>query len=283
MKLRMVAERIVKSGGRSLAAALLLAGSVRPAPVAAADSVPSAATTNELVSGAVLKEFKASWHNLPPTDPVVSATVEWNGRALEYTVLRRPPEKPLASDRRTLHPSEDAWKEFWKDMDQDKIWDWLGSYRGEAGSKAGSTWSLAIEWANKRVHTAGENRYPSMVKTSESTDSPVMFYRLHSALEKLVAIPLEVEGEYFTAFEASQFRPTKAPYQKQVWWVSGSEDFYKRYEKLSPQDSPGLRFGGPTVFVRARGRLAGPGEYGHLNGYRYEFFVEEVLEMRKLP
>ena len=31
-----------------------------------------------------------------------------------------------------------------------------------------------------------------------------------------------------------------------------------------------------------RGRLAGPGKYGHLNSYTHELFVDEVLDMKSV-
>ena len=272
----------IRSVVRCLTAALLLSGWGKPALWAAADPVRPVETTNQVVSGAVLKQFKASWQNSSTYDPVASATVEWNGRTLEYTAMCRSPEKPLKRDRRSLRPSEAVWKEFWKDMDQDTIWSWIGSY-GAGASSDGRSWSLEIEWGNKKLRTKGENRFPCMTNVNESTDSPVMFYRLQGALDKLVAVPVEATGEYIAGFEASNFRPTKAPYKGQVWWLTPNKDFVGRYGKLTPADSEtyGFRIG-PTVMVRARGRLAGPGRYGHLNGYPFEFFVEEVLEMKKL-
>jgi hypothetical protein len=32
--------------------------------------------------------------------------------------------------------------------------------------------------------------------------------------------------------------------------------------------------------VRVRGRLIGPGQYGHLGRWKYQFSVDEVLEMK---
>lgn len=272
----------IGAGVRSLTGALLLAGCVGFALFGAVEPVGAVETANQSVSSAAPKKFKASWQNSSEADPVATATVEWNGRTLEYTAMCRSTKRALKKDQRSLRPSEAVWKEFWKDMDQDTIWGWMGNY-GTATADDGHTWSLEIEWGNKKLRTKGENRFPCMTNVNESTDSPVMFYRLQGALDKLVAVPVEATGEYIAGFEASNFRPTKAPYKGQVWWLTPNKDFVGRYGKLTPADSEtyGFRIG-PTVMVRARGRLAGPGRYGHLNGYPFEFFVEEVMEMKKL-
>ena len=234
------------------------------------------------------KELKASWRSLAANAPISSVTVDWDGQTLTYQLTRPVGAKRQASDRISIRPSEKAWQEFWQSMEAESVWKWLPDYRGrpEAVKNRATksrAWSIAIEWGGKKVRAGGTNGYPSLRDVSESTEADPMFNRFWHALDRLLGRPIEVEGRYFAAFEASQFRPSTQEYKGQVWWLYSNKDFNERYQKLSPKEETGFRFGGPEVTARLRGRLVGPGHYGHLNSYEYEFLVEEVLEMKVAP
>ena len=47
-----------------------------------------------------------------------------------------------------------------------------------------------------------------------------------------------------------------------------------------PQGEEGGEMGATRYFVRWRGRLRGPGFFGHMGGSLYELAVAEVLEIR---
>ena len=93
---------------------------------------------------------------------------------------------------------------------------------------------------------------------------------------------VEVEGVYHPGFEHAAFSPSTAEFKGQEWWLNSNKDFEDRYAEFydgAVEDGPLMM--GPAVFVRMRGRLKGPGQYGHLSRWKYEFVVEEVLEMRR--
>jgi len=78
------------------------------------------------------------------------------------------------------------------------------------------------------------------------------------------------------------FRPSAEQYQGQHWWLVPNEDFAKRYgEFWAKTEHPPVRLLGPAVVVRVRGWLIGPGKYGHIGRWKYQFSVDEVLEMRR--
>jgi len=91
---------------------------------------------------------------------------------------------------------------------------------------------------------------------------------------------LEVEGTYAAGFEYSEFRPSAQQYQGQRWWLQPNADLAKRYGESRPKTEAPSIGRGPAVRVRVRGRLIGPGQYGHLGRWKYQFSVDEVLEMR---
>jgi len=91
---------------------------------------------------------------------------------------------------------------------------------------------------------------------------------------------LEVQGTYRAGFEFSEFRPSAEQFRGQVWWLNPNEDLAKRYREIRPEADAHSIGVGPAMSVRVRGRLIGPGQYGHLGRWKYQFSVDEVLEMR---
>jgi tetratricopeptide (TPR) repeat protein len=173
-------------------------------------------------------------------------------------------------------------------MDEVKVWQWRAQY--VKAVRDGVFWSLELEYGGKKVKSGGQHGAPSdddvtaVVELSESK----VFKKFQQAVRELAdenepaGQSLEVEGTYTAGFEASVFRPSAEEYKGQRWWLSPNKDFNERYKKFRPNGQPRVLIG-PTVFVRMRGRLVGPGKYGHLGSWRYEFTVDQVLEMTTAP
>ena len=257
-------------------------------PAEKATVTSSAAASAPTSSSHLPKELKLSWGNLTTNGQTASVSVAWNGQVLEYQLTRHPWLKPQASDRFTITPRRDVWESFWKDMDEVEVWQWSPSYGSLLKADPHTAlerraWDFALAWGTNRVHSVGTNCYPCMTNVLERSASDVMFNRFWHATDRLLGRPIEVAGSYFAAFEASVLTPSTGAYADQRWWLWSNPDFNDRYEKLRSQRKDGSEFGGPTVNVRLRGRLVGPGRYGHLNSYDYEFYTDEVLEMTPAP
>ena len=185
-----------------------------------------------------------------------------------------------------MTPSAPVWKEFWKSLDQEKVWEWRTEYPGRSGARAGYDWSLAIVRGTKKVTSRGLNAYPNYSgDVTRAIDRPVAFHRLWRAIDRLAGRSIDVEGQYFSGFEASVLTPETPAYRGQRWWFEGNKDLWDRYAKLLPPEKTDSPFksslmGGPEIWVRLRGRLVGPGGYGHLGFYEYQFITEEVIDMK---
>src|SRR3954469_12745871 len=243
----------------------------RPAP----PSSPSKANADS-----VPKELKLSWRSLSPSAPVLSGLAEWNGRALNYESVRTPSVEPLKTDKRSVVPTSDAWQAFSKSLDENKVWDWAGAYPTRPSTERGFAWHISIKWGTREVKSSGTNCFPSLDDVAKPSSSPVLFHRFWDAVDRLAAEPLEVEGSYFAGFETSRFTPSTHSLRGDMWWLEPNDEFTRRYDKFRPQDQAGTRLGGAEVLTRLRGRLVGPGTYGHLNQYPYLFIVEKVLELK---
>jgi len=97
-------------------------------------------------------------------------------------------------------------------------------------------------------------------------------------------------GHYTPGFESSKFVPCTAdawfipsdslgiyPYDaKRAWatWRSAVP------QKLKWPRAPRDDYGNPTYYVRWRGTVVGPGNYGHMGVSPFEFVVDSVLELR---
>lgn len=83
-------------------------------------------------------------------------------------------------------------------------------------------------------------------------------------------------GRYESGFEASAFYPCGSDEQ---WWLTADSASWARLHAPPARiDSGGYREA--TAFVRVRGRVTGPGEFGHMGAYDRELTVTEVLEVR---
>lgn len=80
---------------------------------------------------------------------------------------------------------------------------------------------------------------------------------------------MEMAGFYGSSFEYSGFRPCGS---NDVYWTVGAEI----HEAFSSLHLPRREH----AYARLRGRVRGPGSYGHMGAYKWEFSVSAVLEMR---
>jgi hypothetical protein len=87
---------------------------------------------------------------------------------------------------------------------------------------------------------------------------------------------VDARGHYYSSFEYSELIPCG---DTVGWWLTPNDTFSKRYLALgnSYKDYEGSN---RPVFVHLKGELAGPGQYGHLGNWNYEFTVRKVLAMR---
>ena len=90
----------------------------------------------------------------------------------------------------------------------------------------------------------------------------------------------EFAGHYTSGFEVASFAPCAGSGPSGPWWLNAAPEirFYEQYSALlggTPQP-PGAY---ASVFLRFRGTLSPPGDYGHLGAYEREVMVVEVVEM----
>jgi hypothetical protein len=225
--------------------------------------------------------LKVHWQSSYKSEPV-TVDIEWDGKALNYLRTRTSEDPAQKAIKFSVTPPEQAWKEFWRSLDQEKVWNWLSDYGCKSDVSEGFAWSFMIARGAKSVKSSGTNSYPGMVEIGRPSDSPVMFHRLSYALDRLLARPVEVEGVYFAGFETSRLIPSTPEFKGGFWWLESNEDFNRRYASFLPKKETVPRFGGQEVLTHLKGRLVGPGHYGHLNQYDHEIIVDQVLSMKPL-
>ncbi len=80
---------------------------------------------------------------------------------------------------------------------------------------------------------------------------------------------IEVSGYYSRSFEYSGFEPCGS---NEIYWTWG-EEVQSAYTALHlPRRE--------KAYARLRGKLRGPGSYGHMGSYKWAFEVVRVIEMR---
>lgn len=83
------------------------------------------------------------------------------------------------------------------------------------------------------------------------------------------------EGRFASGFETSAFYPCEVDEQ---WWVhADSAAWAKLHAPPARRDTAGYLEA--VAFVRLRGEVSPPGEYGHMGAYQREFQVSEVVEI----
>jgi len=97
----------------------------------------------------------------------------------------------------------------------------------------------------------------------------------------------EFRGHYTSGFESSDFTPcqplepldgTAYEGQQQFVWVEFSDEGFKTDHHRWPDPGSDPY---PSVYVRWRATVTGPGGYGHLGVGMYQMRVERILEVRK--
>lgn len=65
-----------------------------------------------------------------------------------------------------ITPSEESWKQFWKEMDAIGIWEWNKKYIEERLAD-GHSWEILLEYNDKKIHAMGRNMYPAQFERYE--------------------------------------------------------------------------------------------------------------------
>jgi hypothetical protein len=112
-----------------------------------------------------------------------SYSVELNDGALTYTASGRG-----HTDVRhmTITPTDAAWREFRKTLDELKVWQWQKDYpRG--GVVDGTQWLFEIVYSDRSLRSRGDNNYPDADGRPTGTPefTPV-FHRYLGAIKKLI-------------------------------------------------------------------------------------------------
>jgi uncharacterized protein (TIGR03067 family) len=109
-------------------------------------------------------------------------SLTWDGEALQYEVSKSVTQKT----RKTLKPSEAAWKGFWKKLDEAQVWKWHDSYE-YPGIRDGVHWMLQIEHQDKKATSLGRNGYPSDADIGKPVwPSSKAFEKYREAVRELV-------------------------------------------------------------------------------------------------
>ena len=82
---------------------------------------------------------------------------------------------------------------------------------------------------------------------------------------------VETAGLLTLDLEANAFLPCG---HEEAWWVLAPDELMQRYAALEVPP-------GQSVYARLRGERSERGRYGHLDSYRYEFEVTEVVALRR--
>ncbi len=92
-----------------------------------------------------------------------------------------------------------------------------------------------------------------------------------------------VEGVYIRGFEVNVLIPDGG---KEPWWViTDADEFYAKMAPLLPDK--GDKMLSPHALAQrfrlvASGRLSGPGQYGHLDRYRREIYINRIIEISRI-
>jgi hypothetical protein len=84
---------------------------------------------------------------------------------------------------------------------------------------------------------------------------------------------VETAGLLSLDFEANSFLPCG---HEEAWWVLAPDELMQRYAALEIPP-------GQSAYATLRGERSDRGHYGHLDAYRYEFEVTEVVALRRTP
>jgi hypothetical protein len=112
-----------------------------------------------------------------------SYSLELKGGTLTYTVSERGQTNVRHA---TITPTEAAWREFRKALDEAKVWQWRNDYP-RAGVVDGTQWLFEISYSDRTLKSRGDNNYPDAdgKPTGRPEFTPV-FNRYLDAIKKLI-------------------------------------------------------------------------------------------------
>lgn len=139
-----------------------------------------------------------------------------------------------------------------------------------------------------RRRPAGRVVYRQPLRLPSAADTQVVL-RIRAAAcaePPIRSVRVELRGHYTSGFETSNFRPCgglppeAASYDadSEAAWVEFADSV--RGRALNWPTFPDTVYY-PTVYVRWRGTLTGPGAYGHMGAATYKFLVDEILAVRR--
>jgi hypothetical protein len=112
-----------------------------------------------------------------------SYSVELKDGTLIYTAS----DRGQANIRHTtITPTDAAWREFRKTLDELKVWQWRSDYpRG--GVVDGTQWLVEIAYSDRSLKSRGDNNYPDAAgKPTGRPEVTPIFNRYLEAVKKLI-------------------------------------------------------------------------------------------------
>jgi hypothetical protein len=112
-----------------------------------------------------------------------SYSVELNGGTLTYTASGRGQTNIRHT---TITPTDAAWREFRKTLDELKVWQWQKDYpRG--GVVDGTQWLFEIAYSDRTLKSRGDNNYPEADgKPTGKPELTPIFNHYLGAIKKLI-------------------------------------------------------------------------------------------------
>ena len=113
-----------------------------------------------------------------------------DGKTLTYwaQTLDSKTQKPVEASK-TITPSPERWREFWKSMDEVGLWRWRPRYE-DPRLADGTHWSVEADHAGRSVRSQGHNLYPGQETLPGPgeirADSGPLFEKYLAAVEKLL-------------------------------------------------------------------------------------------------
>ncbi|WP_456480912.1 hypothetical protein [Oceanithermus sp.] len=83
--------------------------------------------------------------------------VFWGGGSL---VWQRTSAAGDVLEEARLQPSEEAWRAFWRALDELDVWSWEPYYEPEYPTCGGTQWAVWIEHAGRSLKASGRDAWP---------------------------------------------------------------------------------------------------------------------------
>jgi hypothetical protein len=86
----------------------------------------------------------------------------------------------------TITPTDAAWREFRKTLDELKVWQWQNDYP-RSGVVDGTQWLFEIAYSDRTLKSQGDNNYPDAAgKPTGKPEFTPFFNRYLGAIKKLI-------------------------------------------------------------------------------------------------